>query len=114
MGTLSRNSTSPKPLKGPPGGATQAQPPGMGVYRLSPGVPTFQWGMGGPKIEWLGLERSQGWGSRAETKTRTGKSKGRRPLGPLGRGRTQTQSVARVKAGLHLFWGRGQTSFPKW
>ena len=69
MGTLSRNSTSPKPLKGPPGGATQAQPPGMGVYRLSPGVPTFQWGMGGPKIEWLGLERSQGWGSRAETKT---------------------------------------------
>ena len=114
MGTLSRNSTSPKPLKGPPAGATQAQPPGMGVYRLSPGVPTFQWGMGRPKIEWLGLERSQGWGSRAETKTRTGKSKRKRPLGPLGRGRTQTQAVAREKAGLHLFWGRGQTSFPKW
>ena len=114
MGTLSRNSTSPKPLKGPPVGATQAQPPGVGMFRLSPGVPTFQWGTGRPNIEWLRLERSQGWGSRAETKTSTGKSKGKRPLGPLGRGRAQTQGVGRVKAGLHLLWGRGQASFLKW
>lgn len=59
---------------------------------------------------------ARAWGVEAGLKLRQvlENPKGKRPLGPLGRGRTQTQGVARVKAGLHLFWGRGQTSFPKW
>lgn len=68
-----------------PAGATQAQPPGLGVNRLSPGVLTFQWGYGPPKITVVEAREVPGVETGAETKTSTGKSKGKRPLGPLGR-----------------------------
>lgn len=97
-----------------PCGGNPSSTPRYGCVSPLPRGPHIPVGYGPPQDRVVGAREVPGVGSRAETKTRTGKSKGKRPLGPLGRGRTQTQAVARVKAGLHLFWGRGQTSFPKW